>query len=55
MNVCVEVGKGDSGTSSGRGFSVLNEKFGWSVAVQVLRPAWWPDVDPMTGNSVLPE
>jgi hypothetical protein len=38
-----------------RSFSVLNEQYGWSVALQVLRPPWWPDVDPMTGKTILPE
>jgi hypothetical protein len=44
--------EGETGT---RAFSVLNEQQGWSVALQVFRPSWWPDKDPLTDKTILPE
>jgi hypothetical protein len=44
--------EGETGTKA---FSVLNEQQGWSVALQVFRPSWWPDKDPLTDKTILPE
>jgi hypothetical protein len=41
-------------TGTRASFSVLNEQFGWSASLQVLRPPWWPDLDPMTDKPILP-
>jgi len=44
-----------SASETSRTFNVLNEQEGWSVALQVFKPQWWPEKDPMTDKTILPE